>query len=35
MHRLKQLAEKHNAELFYSHDPDSFPKYIKAPGFYS
>ena len=35
MERLKELAEKHDAELFYSHDPDSFPDYVKAPGHYS
>lgn len=36
MQRLKDLAEKYDAELFYSHDPDSFPNYIKAPdGYYS
>jgi len=35
MERLKQLAEKHDAELFYSHDPESFPDYLKAPAFYS
>ena len=33
--KLKDLAEKHDAELFYSHDPDTFPEYVKAPGFYS
>lgn len=35
MKRLKELAEKYDAELFYSHDPDSFPDYVKAPGYYS
>jgi 4-pyridoxolactonase len=36
MQRLKDLAEKHDAELFFSHDPDSFPDYVKAPdGYYS
>ena len=35
MKRLQQLAEKHDAELFYSHDPDSFGNDIKAPGYYS
>ena len=35
LHRLKELAEKHDAELFYSHDPESWPDYIKAPAFYS
>lgn len=35
MRRLKELAEKHDAELFYSHDPESWPDYVKAPAFYS
>jgi len=35
MARLKALAEKHDAELFYSHDPDNFPAYRKAPAFYA
>lgn len=35
MQRLKDLAAKHDAELFYSHDPDSFGDYIKAPGYYA
>ena len=35
MVRLKELAEQHDAELFYSHDPDSWPDYVKAPAFYS
>lgn len=36
MLRLKELAEKHDAELFYSHDPESFGDYVVAPnGFYS
>jgi len=35
MKRLKELAEKYDAEMFYSHDPDSFGDYMKAPGYYS
>ncbi len=35
MERLKDLAQQHNAELFYSHDPESYPDYLKAPAFYS
>ncbi len=35
MARLKELADKHDAELFYSHDPDSFPTYQKGSAFYS
>ena len=36
MKRLQELAELHDAELFYSHDPESFVDYVKAPdGYYS
>ena len=35
MQRLKDLAEKYDAELFYSHDPENFPDYLVAPAFYS
>ncbi len=35
LQRLKDLAEKYDADLFYSHDPESYPDYILAPGFYS
>jgi 4-pyridoxolactonase len=35
MKRLKALAEKHDAELFYSHDLESFKKYQTGPQFYS
>jgi 4-pyridoxolactonase len=35
MQRLRELVEKHNAEFFYSHDPDSYPAYKKAPTYYS
>jgi 4-pyridoxolactonase len=35
MKRLKELAEKHDAELFYSHDPDTYPASLKAPAYYS
>ena len=35
MLRLKELAEKYDAELFYSHDPKCFPDYLLAPTFYS
>ena len=35
MQRLKDLAAQHDAELFYSHDPETYPSYLKAPGFYS
>jgi hypothetical protein len=29
------LAEKHDAELFYSHDPESFGSYQTDAQFYS
>jgi 4-pyridoxolactonase len=35
LQRLKDLAEKHDAEIFFSHDAASWPKYSRAPGFYS
>jgi 4-pyridoxolactonase len=35
LERLKTLAEQHEAELFYSHDPDTWPAYQRAPGYYS
>jgi 4-pyridoxolactonase len=35
LQRLKALAETHDAELFYSHDPESWPAYQRAPGYYS
>ncbi len=35
MERLKELATKHGVELFFSHDPESWPDYVKAPAFYS
>ena len=35
MQRLKELAALHDAEIFCSHDPRTFPTYLKAPGFYS
>ena len=35
MVKLKEIAEKHDAEMFYSHDPESFGNYLQAPGFYS
>jgi len=31
MQRLKDLAEKYDAELFFSHDTESYPNYRKAP----
>jgi 4-pyridoxolactonase len=35
LQRLKTLAQNHDAELFYSHDPESWPNYQRAPGYYS
>jgi 4-pyridoxolactonase len=35
MQRLKDLATKYDAEIFCSHDPQTFGTYPKAPGFYS
>jgi len=35
LQRLKDLAEHHEAEFFYSHDPESWPHYQRAPGYYS
>ena len=34
MERLKALAEKHDAELFFSHDSESYKNYLKAPAWY-
>lgn len=35
LQKLKDLAKQHDAELFYSHDMESWQNYVKAPGFYS
>jgi 4-pyridoxolactonase len=35
MRRLKALAEQHDAELFYSHDLESFKAYRTGAEFYS
>ena len=34
MQRLAQIAEEHEAELFFSHDALSYAHYVKAPGYY-
>jgi 4-pyridoxolactonase len=34
MERLKILAEKYDAELFFSHDSESYKNYLKAPAWY-
>jgi 4-pyridoxolactonase len=34
MRRLKALAEEHHAELFFSHEAESYAKYLKAPAHY-
>jgi 4-pyridoxolactonase len=33
--RLKDLADRHNAELFYSHDPNAWVGFRLAPLFYA
>ena len=33
--RLKELAAKYDAEMFYSHDPESFKSYQTGPAYYS
>lgn len=35
LQRLRNLAEKHDAELFYSHDPEAWATWRPAPYFYS
>jgi 4-pyridoxolactonase len=35
MRRLKELAEQFDAEIFYSHDADSYKGYKLAPQYYS
>ena len=35
MRRLKELAETHDAELFYSHDPETFKSYQIGANFYA
>jgi 4-pyridoxolactonase len=35
LQRLRDLAAQHDAELFYSHDPDSWKQWLPAPGYYS
>jgi len=34
MERLKALAEKHDAEIFFSHDSENYRHYLKAPVWY-
>jgi 4-pyridoxolactonase len=34
LERLKSLAEQHDAEIFYSHDAESFAGYTLAPAWY-
>ena len=31
----RMFAQEHEAELFYAHDKESYPRYLKAPRFYS
>jgi 4-pyridoxolactonase len=35
LERLKALAEKYDAELFFSHDSESYKSYLKAPAWYA
>lgn len=35
MRRLRELAEDAGAELFFSHDAESYETYLKAPAYYS
>ncbi len=35
MRKLKQLAGDRDAQLFFSHDAESYAEWVKAPGFYS
>jgi 4-pyridoxolactonase len=32
--RVREVAEKHGADVFFSHDPDAFKTYKHAPDFY-
>ena len=34
LEKLKSLSEKHDAEIFFSHDEVNYPKYRKAPYWY-
>ena len=35
MRKLKKLAEDRGAELFFSHDAESYTGWVKAPGYYA
>jgi len=35
MRRLQSLADEHDAELFFPHDPEEYTNYLKAPGWYN
>jgi 4-pyridoxolactonase len=35
LQRLRDLAAKHDAELFYSHDADAWARWQPSPGFYA
>jgi len=35
LQRLQALAQEHDAELFFSHDPESWPSYQRGPAYYS
>jgi 4-pyridoxolactonase len=35
MERIKGIAEQNDTDVFFGHDPESFPKYKKAPEYYA
>ena len=35
LEKIKSLSEKHDAEIFFSHDASSYENYLKAPAWYS
>jgi glyoxylase-like metal-dependent hydrolase (beta-lactamase superfamily II) len=34
MQRVKEIAAKYDAEIFYGHDAELYPQYLKAPAWY-
>jgi 4-pyridoxolactonase len=32
--RVKDVAAEHGADIYFSHDPDAFPTYKRAPDYY-
>lgn len=35
MQRIKDIAEKYDAEILFAHDEDNYPNYLKAPNWYA